>query len=37
MINAFNRAPPSAKYTGYLTSLADAYGRQSYLRLDARF
>jgi iron complex outermembrane receptor protein len=37
MINAANRAPPSAKYTGYLSSLADPYGRQSYLRLDAKF
>jgi iron complex outermembrane receptor protein len=37
MINAANRAPPRAKYTGYLSSLADPYGRQSYLRLDARF
>jgi len=37
MINAANRAPPSAKYTGFLSSLADPYGRQSYVRLDARF
>ncbi len=37
MINAANRAPPRAKYTGYLSSLADPYGRQSYIRLDARF
>jgi len=37
LINAANRAPPSAKYTGYLSSLSDPYGRQSYLRLDAKF
>jgi len=37
MINALNRAAPSAKYTGYVSSLADPYGRQSYVRLDARF
>ena len=37
LINAFDRGPPSAKYTGYLSSLADPYGRQSYLRVDARF
>ncbi|MFL6603241.1 MAG: TonB-dependent receptor domain-containing protein [Steroidobacteraceae bacterium] len=37
MINAFNRSPPRAKYTGYLSSLADPYGRQSYIRVDARF
>jgi iron complex outermembrane receptor protein len=37
MINAANRAPPRAKYTGYLSSLADPYGRQSYIRLNARF
>jgi len=37
MINAANRAPPTAKYTGYLSSLADPFGRQSYIRLDARF
>jgi iron complex outermembrane receptor protein len=37
MINATDRAPPQAKYTGYLSSLADPYGRQSYIRLDARF
>jgi iron complex outermembrane receptor protein len=36
-INAFDREPPTAKYTGYLSSLADPYGRQAYLRLDARF
>lgn len=36
-INVFDRAPPSAKYTGYLSSVADPFGRQTYIRLDARF
>jgi iron complex outermembrane receptor protein len=36
-INVFDRAAPSAKYTGYLSSVADPFGRQSYIRLDARF
>lgn len=36
-INVFDRAPSSAKYTGYLSSVADPFGRQSYVRLDARF
>jgi len=37
MINAFDRAPPKAVYTGYLSSLEDPYGRQAYVRLTAKF
>lgn len=37
MINAFDKSPPAAKYTGYLQALADPFGRQSYVRLEARF
>jgi iron complex outermembrane receptor protein len=37
MINAFDRAPPKAVYTGYLSSLEDPYGRQAYIRLTAKF
>jgi iron complex outermembrane receptor protein len=37
MINAFDRAPPKAVYTGYLSSLEDPYGRQAYIRLSAKF
>jgi iron complex outermembrane recepter protein len=33
-INAFDRAPPSATFTGYLSGLADALGRQAYIRLE---
>jgi iron complex outermembrane receptor protein len=33
-INAFDRAPPTATFTGYISGLADALGRQAYLRLD---
>ena len=36
-INAFDLATPRTKYTGYLSSVADPFGRQSYVRLDARF
>ncbi|SEN85990.1 iron complex outermembrane recepter protein [Sphingomonas gellani] len=37
MINAFNKTPPAAKYTGYLSTLGDPFGRQTYLRLGAKF
>jgi iron complex outermembrane receptor protein len=37
MINAFNTAPGSALYNGYLPSIADPFGRQGYARLTARF
>lgn len=33
-INAFDRAPPTATFTGYISGLADALGRQAYLRFD---
>lgn len=33
-INAFDRAPPAATFTGYISGLADALGRQAYLRFD---
>jgi iron complex outermembrane receptor protein len=32
-LNVFDDEPPSAAFTGYLPSLADALGRQAYLRL----
>lgn len=37
MINAFDKKPPTAKYTGYLSSLHDPYGRQAYVRIGASF
>lgn len=37
MINAFNKTPPAAKYTGYLSTLGDPFGRQTYLRIGAKF
>jgi iron complex outermembrane receptor protein len=33
MVNAFNSAPGFAKFTGYLPSVSDALGRQTYIRL----
>jgi len=33
-VNAFDRAPPTATFTGYLSGLADALGRQAYLRIE---
>jgi iron complex outermembrane receptor protein len=37
MINAFNSAPGFAQFTGYLPSVSDALGRQSYIRLGVHF
>jgi len=37
MTNLFDKAPPHAIYTGYLSSVADPYGRQTYIRASARF
>ncbi|HWU03855.1 MAG TPA: TonB-dependent receptor, partial [Novosphingobium sp.] len=37
MINAFNTAPGSALYNGYLPSISDPFGRQGYVRLTAKF
>jgi iron complex outermembrane receptor protein len=37
MVNAFDEEPGTARFTGYLPSVADALGRQSYLRLGVRF
>jgi len=33
MVNAFNSAPGFAQFTGYLPSVSDALGRQTYIRL----
>jgi iron complex outermembrane receptor protein len=37
MINVFDTEPGTARFTGYLPSVADALGRQTYLRLGVRF
>lgn len=37
MINALNSAPGFAKFTGYLPSVSDALGRQTYIRLGVHF
>ena len=37
MINVFDRAPPGALYTGYVQSLEDPYGRQTYVKLVTHF
>ncbi|HVW72125.1 MAG TPA: TonB-dependent receptor [Rhizomicrobium sp.] len=37
MLNAMNSAPGFAKFTGYLPSVSDALGRQTYLRLGVHF
>jgi iron complex outermembrane receptor protein len=37
MINAFNTRPGTARFTGYLPSVSDALGRQSYVRLGVHF
>jgi iron complex outermembrane receptor protein len=37
MINAFDTAPGFAKFNGYLPSISDAFGRQIYARVGARF
>jgi iron complex outermembrane receptor protein len=37
MINAFDTEPGAARFTGYLPSVSDALGRQTYVRLGARF
>ena len=37
MINAFDKAPGTARFTGYLPTVADALGRQTYVRLGVRF
>jgi len=37
MINAFNSAPGFAKFNGYLPSVSDVLGRQSYIRLGVHF
>jgi iron complex outermembrane receptor protein len=34
-INAFDREPPAATFTGYISGLADALGRQLYVRIEA--
>lgn len=34
-INAFDREPPAATFTGYISGLADALGRQIYIRFEA--
>jgi iron complex outermembrane receptor protein len=31
-LNVFDEEPPTAAFTGYLPSLADALGRQAYVR-----
>jgi iron complex outermembrane receptor protein len=36
-LNLLDEEPPTAAFTGYLPSLADALGRQAYLRLTAWF
>lgn len=36
-INLFDRDPPAATFTGYVAALADALGRQAYVRLDVGF
>jgi iron complex outermembrane receptor protein len=33
-VNLFDEKPPAAGFTGYISGLADALGRQLYLRLD---
>lgn len=33
-INAFDREPPAATFTGYISGLADALGRQAYVRFE---
>jgi iron complex outermembrane receptor protein len=37
MINAFDKTPARALYTGYLSTLGDPYGRQAYVRIGAKF
>ena len=37
MVNAFNSAPGFAQFNGYLPSVSDALGRQSYIRLGVHF
>jgi iron complex outermembrane receptor protein len=37
MINAFDKAPAKALYTGYLSTLGDPYGRQAYVRIGVKF
>lgn len=37
MINAFDTAPGFAIFNGYLPSISDAYGRQIYARVGAKF
>jgi iron complex outermembrane receptor protein len=37
MTNIFNTAPGFAKFTGYLPSVADPFGRQVYIRIGAKF
>lgn len=37
MLNAFDTAPGFARFNGYLPTLADAFGRQAYVRVAARF
>ena len=37
MINAFDTAPGTARFTGYLPSVSDSLGRQTYVRLGVRF
>jgi len=37
MLDAFNSAPGFAQFTGYLPSVSDALGRQTYIRLGVHF
>ena len=37
MINALDTAPGFAKFNGYLPSISDAFGRQIYARIGAKF
>lgn len=37
VINAFDKAPAKALYTGYLSTLGDPYGRQAYVRIGLKF
>ena len=37
MINALDKAPAKALYTGYLSTLGDPYGRQAYVRIGVKF
>lgn len=36
-INLFDREPPAATFTGFVSALSDPLGRQAYLRFDSSF